>query len=362
MAHPLSGADLATLVRAFRDGGRPDHWGRAAGIWASALCRAPISALEHLLVTRRLTREPRIEPPIFIIGHWRSGTTHLYNTMSLGGFGYAGPLAVGLPWDMFGIARALRPLLERALPAHRWIDRMPVTPTSPQEDEIALASMSELSFYHGLYFPRAFDRLIDRGLFLDGASAGQIARWEGRLRLFYDKLALQQGRRLLIKNPVYTARIAQLRRIFPGAKFIHLHRNPFEVFASMRNFHARLLEAMALQNAPEGLDIDATILRVFDRMMRVYETESAELGPTELVEISHADLDTDPLSALRRIHDGLELEGFDAAKGDFERYIASQRSYRRNRFPPDPRAEELVASRWKRWIDKWGYEEPGADG
>ncbi|WP_427846519.1 sulfotransferase [Aromatoleum aromaticum] len=28
-------------------------------------------------------RDVRIKPPIFVLGHWRSGTTHLHNLLSL---------------------------------------------------------------------------------------------------------------------------------------------------------------------------------------------------------------------------------------------------------------------------------------
>ena len=358
MAHPLSGANLATLRRAFRQGGGPDHWGRAAGIWAAALARAPFSAIEHMLVTPRLPAASDLEPPIFILGHWRSGTTHLYNSMSLGGFGYVPPVAVGLPWDMFGIARVLRPLLERALPEHRWIDRIPVTPTSPQEDEIAIASMTDLSFYHGIYFPRAFDRLIDRGLFFDGCSEAETAEWEERFTLFLRKLAHQQVTRLLIKNPVYTARVARLRRIFPGAKFIHIHRNPFDVFLSMRNFYTRLLDVMALQRIPPDLDVDATILRVYDRMMRCFEDQTRDLGAPDFVELPYAQLDADPLGALEHIYDQLDLGGFRAAEIAFRAYLASVESFQKNTFRGDAAAVEKVSTHWDSWIRKWGYAVP----
>ena len=356
MAHPLCGADPATLIRVLADAGRPDHWRRAAAIGASVLGRMPASGLEYLLTAARAVRAARaMPPPIFILGHWRSGTTHLYNLMAGAGFGYVPPVAVGLPWDQAGIARLLRPVLERALPEHRWIDRMAVTPSSPQEDEIALASMSELSFYHGIYFPQHFDRLIDRGVFLDGATEAQIARWEHRLALFYGKLYRAQGVRLMIKNPVYTARVAQLRRLFPGAKFVHIHRSPQQVFASMRNFYARLLEVMALQLVPGDLDLDATILRVFDRMMDRLVRDVAELAPPDFVELGYHDLTGDPIGALRQIYEGLELPGFAAAEPGFRNHLAAVKDYRRNRFDPDPAADALVEEKLGRWIDRWGY-------
>ncbi|MEM9061881.1 MAG: sulfotransferase [Pseudomonadota bacterium] len=358
MAHPLCGANLETLWRAFRQGGAPDRWGAAAGIWGAALARAPISAAERLAMRFRLPRTSEQPPPIFILGHWRSGTTHLYNTMSLGEFGYVSPVAVGLPWDMFGIASAFRPLLERALPEHRWIDRIPVTPTSPQEDEVGLASMTDLSFYHGIYFPHEFDRLIDRGLFFDDCDDRDIRRWEERFLYFMRKLGHLQGRRMLIKNPVYTGRVAQLRRLFPEARFIFLHRNPFDVFLSMRNFYARLLDVMALQDVPSDLDVDDTILRVYDRMLAAYTKDTEGLSAPDLTEIAYADLDTAPMATLEKIYNDLALDGFERARPQFEQYLASVRSFEKNAFRGTEEDIANVAGRLGPWIERWGYEIP----
>jgi hypothetical protein len=358
MAHPLSGADIGTLARVFRDGGGADHRLRGLSIWASVLARLPFATLEWVLMSRRLPRLAEMAPPVFILGHWRSGTTHLYNVMALGGFGYVPPLAVGLPWDMFGLARALRPMLERQLPERRFIDDLPVTPTSPQEDEIALANMSPLSFYHGLYFPKHFDRLIDRGLFFDGCSEAEIAGWQSRFGYFLRKLTLAQGARLLIKNPVYTARPAMLRGMFPGAKFIHIHRNPYDVFLSMRNFHARLLDVMALQEVPEGLDIDATILRVYARMMERFEADTAGWRAPDFVELPYDLLDREPMAALERIYRGLELEGFEDAAPRFRAYLDEVKGFRRNAFRGDAEAIAMVSGALGRWVGKWGYRAP----
>ncbi|MEO0999590.1 MAG: sulfotransferase, partial [Pseudomonadota bacterium] len=244
MAHPLSGADLATLAAVFRAAGPGVRRGAAAGIWASALGRWPATALERALISARLPEVGEMPPPVFILGHWRSGTTHLYNTMvQSGAWGFVPHVATGLPWDLFGLARLTRPILERQLPETRWIDNIPVTPESPQEDEIAVANMSPVSFYHALYFPAKFDAFLDRGLFFEGLGAAEVAAWEARFTYLMRKLALHQGKPLLIKNPVHTARVAILREMFPEAKFIHIHRNPFDVFLSMRNFYARLLES-----------------------------------------------------------------------------------------------------------------------
>ncbi|MEM6423123.1 MAG: sulfotransferase, partial [Pseudomonadota bacterium] len=280
--------------------------------------------------------------------------------LAAGGWGYVPPVAVGMPHDMLLLAPLIRPMLERQLPATRYIDNIPVTPTAPQEDEIAIANMSPLSFYHGLYFPREFDRLIDRGVFLEGVDEAGVARWQRTFRRFLSKVAKQQGRRLAIKNPTYTARPAMLRAMFPGAKVIHIHRDPLDVFLSMRNFHARLLEVMALQPVPETLDIDATILRVYDRMMAIFTAETAGWQAPDFIELPYALLDRQPMEALQRIYDTLELDGFEAAKPGFARHLDGVKSYAKNRFGPDPGVAAMLDQAWGRWFDHYGYPRPSA--
>ncbi|MEL6336702.1 MAG: sulfotransferase [Pseudomonadota bacterium] len=357
MAHPLSGADLATLTAAVQDGGGVDDRRAILAIAGAALGRAPFTLAERLISLPA----PDVDgPPLFVLGHWRSGTTHLYNLLAAGGWGYVPPVAVGMPHEIFTLARLIRPLLERQLPETRYIDNIPVTPTAPQEDEIAIANMSPLSFYHGLYFPRRFDALIDRGVFLDGIDEAGVARWQATFRRFVAKIAKQQGRRLAIKNPVYTARPAMLAAMFPGAKFIHIHRDPLDVFLSMRNFYARLLEVMALQTVPEDLDVDATILRVYDRMMATLTTETAQWQAPDWVELPYTLLDQQPLEALGLIYETLALPGYDTARPGFERHLEGVKSYAKNRFAPEPALAAKLDGAWGRWFDHFGYARPGS--
>lgn len=356
MAHPLSGARLSVLRRVLGEAGAVDR-GRLLPIVGSILGRSPFSALERIAETG-LRPKAALEPPIFLLGHWRSGTTHLYNIMSLGGFAYVPPVAVGLPGEALTLARWLRPMLERKLPDSRYIDNIPVTPTSPQEDEIGLANLSPLSFYHGIYFPARFDWFVDRGLFLDDASEADIRQWEDAFILFMRKLdRLFGGRRLLIKNPVYTARPAQLLRLFPGAKIVHIHRDPFEVFPSMQNFYAKLFPVMALQPW-DHVDVDGAILRIYDRMMRQFTEETAGLAAPDFVEVAYSDLNADPLGTIAHIYDALDLPGFAGARPSFEAYLRSIEGYEKNRFRPSDETTEKVAQAWRPWLDRWGYEVP----
>lgn len=360
MAHPLCGADLTTLSAVFRTGGRPDRIGTSLGIWAAALARWPASALERAVVEPRLPAPGDFPPPLFVLGHWRSGTTHLANLLASGRWRAAGPLDVGLPWDMFGLARLLRRPLERLLPAARFVDRMPVTPDSPQEDEVALAAMAPLSCLHAIYFPREFERLLARALFFDGATPAEIALWEQRLIGFAARLAWRGGGPILIKNPAHTARPARLKRLFPGAKFIHIRRNPLDVFHSMRNFHAELVARFALQAPPA--DFDPAILSTYRRMMTIFDRETRDWRQDELVEISYESLVAAPLETLAFVYRRLDLQGFPDDLPRFRDYLASVEGYQTNRYRSDPAADRLVAERWAPWVARYAPAPSAATG
>jgi len=356
MAHPLNGANFGTLTKLISRSGLPGNPLSGTMIGFSAFARAPFSFAEKIWLENKLPANEDMATPVFILGHWRSGTTHLYNIMTKSeDWSYVPPIATGMPWDLFGIARVFNPLLEKALPKHRYIDNIPVHPDSPQEDEIAIANMSPLSFYHGIYFPSQFSDYLNRGLFFDGCTDYEIKAWEDRFQYLMRKLYLYQDEKpLLIKNPVYTGRLAQLRQLYPNAKFIHIHRNPHDVFRSMQNFYKKLLAQFALQSY-DHVDINEAILSAYPRMMQKLEEDAKDLKSDQFFEISYDALDKQPIETLETIYKTLSLPNFESSKPKFENYLASVESFEKNKFTPTQENADLVNRRWKKFIDKWGY-------
>jgi len=131
--HPVCGADIATLLRVLIGNGgiAVRAVPQAAIALATTLARPPFSMAERAYVAQKLRKAGTMPAPIFIIGHWRIGTTHLFNIMSQHDYGYVAPLEAGMPWDFMGLVAAFRPLLERMLPKERFIDAIPVAPESP---------------------------------------------------------------------------------------------------------------------------------------------------------------------------------------------------------------------------------------
>lgn len=358
--HPLCGADLLTLSKVAGRNGVGSRGLLALAIaFGAGLGRLPFTAAEALYGSWRGVAKGPSQAPVFILGHWRSGTTHLYNVMSKAPhWAFVSPFATALPWDFLLLARALGPLLERALPKDRFIDNIPVEPDSPQEDEIGLANMTDLSYYHALYFPKRFQDIFEESLFFTNVSAERVAAWSRLLRYYYGKLALGQGGRpLLIKNPVYTARVALLRRMWPDAKFIHIHRNPYKVYVSMRNFYERLFAEFALEPYAH-VDVDAVVLDTYARMMTRYTEESEGLPSNQLVELRFDDFQREPMGELSKIYEQLGLAGFAEAEPHFRRYLASVADYQKNSYAFPREAAERVGQHWAPFIERWSYAPP----
>jgi len=358
LSHPLFGADLKTLLRLIINSGGVKHAKILLVILLilSAIGRMPFTALEYLYVAIKRPKIEPITPPIFIIGHWRSGTTHLYNILSKSDkFGYVSPFSTALPWDILFIGRIFAPILRRSLPDGRYIDNVSVTPESPQEDEIALANMTPISYYQAIYFPKKFDHYFQSGTFFDDLSEKQISKWEQVLRYLYLKLTLDQnGRRLLIKNPVYTARVAHLRKIYPDAKFIHIHRNPYKVFVSMQNFYKKLFPQFALQDY-DHVDIDNVVFKTYRRMMSALKHDTADMAASQYAEMSFDALQANTLGELERIYQQLDLGSFDEDKEVFQTYLNSIQDYQKNKFEISPDLKSQIDTEWGDVMALWGY-------
>lgn len=354
--HPIGGADPLTLARLLADGGPPSpgHLPRVVAALLNAAARAPASAIERARFA--LAPPPPIRRPVIILGHWRSGTTHLHNLLSRASrFAWLDPLAAGLPWDFRSMPFQAKALLYQYMPRTRLIDAMGLGPDLPQEDELPLTLMGGPSIYDAVLFPARFDALMRRALFFEGCGSRAVAAWEWRMRHLFGKLAgAAPGRTMLIKNPAHTSRVAALRRIWPDAVFIHIHRHPQDVFLSTRKLFQTLLDELALQRA--RVDLDAAILSLYPRIMDAAFTETADLPPSRHAVIAYDALDRDPLGVLARLYSQLELGDWPADRPSVVSYLAGlgpapKRSHDRR----DP-SLGTVGDAWAGWIERLGYQ------
>jgi len=360
--HPLMGAQFGTLLKAWRSYGGASlrFTPHAAALFGSALARLPFRILERWLEGGEVDGEARLEAPVFIVGYWRSGTTHLHNLVgSCPDFGIITPLASGLPGELLTLGTWLEPLLERALPEDRGVDDVEVNPRSPQEDEIPVANLQLLSVFHALYFPRQFRRNFERGVLLSGVEDEAVERWKTSVRFFLRKVAAHQERQpLVVKNPVYTARIDLLREMWPDARFIHIYRNPYVVYRSALRYFREMLSKLALQPYEPDL-VEPVVLDSYPRMLDRLYGAVEDLPSHQFAEVRFERLEDSPLEELERLFEQLELPDWSRGRAGARQYLRRVADYTKNTYRYDSEVRSKVDRAWGRFVDRWGYDFPG---
>ncbi len=76
--------DWLTLLRDNRFAIDPSYWWRAAIITLGSLGNSLVRRREEAVYGRRIAAT-EVEPPLFVLGIWRSGTTHLQNLLAVDG-------------------------------------------------------------------------------------------------------------------------------------------------------------------------------------------------------------------------------------------------------------------------------------
>ena len=116
-----------------------DRLPQALYISATALALAPAAAAESLIYRKRI-RETKIEKdPIFILGHWRSGTTYLQNVLSRDEqFGWFDPVnTIGLPYSLL-LGRLIQPPIEKGIRNGAVLARSPDGGDVRRADDLAV--------------------------------------------------------------------------------------------------------------------------------------------------------------------------------------------------------------------------------
>ncbi|MEQ1861800.1 MAG: SDR family NAD(P)-dependent oxidoreductase [Chthoniobacteraceae bacterium] len=355
--HPLQASRPGYVFDCFREYGAPDaglrFWFRTFNILWASVAWTPFHIAGSWLAKKLAKRSVPLEP-VFIIGHWRSGTTHLHRLLSQDPqFGFVTLLQATFPSDF--ITTFHRLLLAVLLPKRRPMDAIEVAQGFPEEEEMAMASSASCSFFHAFFFPRAGRRIYRRAVHFEGVAPEEVEGWWSTYVAFLKKVQFaQSGRRLLLKNPANTARISELRARFPGAKFIHLHRHPEEVFASTLFLHRKLQSVWALQEG-DTAKLRDTVLANYADLMSAYFEQSRGFSERELIEIRLDDLEANPLATIETIYRQLELPGFDAASAHFTSYLERIGTHEKNRLGLTDDERSSVRAALAPVFERWGY-------
>jgi hypothetical protein len=310
----------------------------------------------------KLDRTVIRNPPLFIIGHWRTGTTLLHEMLILDPRHSCPNYYHCLEPNHFLLTeKIVKRFFRWLIPSHRPMDNMAVGWDRPQEDEFALCMLGQPSPYLTIAFPNHPPQ--DQEAF-DPQRLPRRARqaWKKAFVGFLRRLTFRDPRRLVLKSPTHTCRIPTLLELFPNAQFVHIVRDPFVVFPSTVNLWRSLYEAHGLQR-PNFLHLDEHVLATFCYLYDRLE-ETRHLVPAgNFHELRYEDLVADPPGQMRRLYEALGLGGFEDIRPRLEQYCREQSGYRTNRY--SHLSDELratIASRWAAVIERYGYSRTAAGG
>jgi hypothetical protein len=356
--HQLSISSLSLLFKLFRKNKVDRKYRRRVSkilLWA--ILTQPLQWLQKLIIWPQLRLVDYLqEPPTFVIGHWRSGTTHLHYILSRDPqFGYLTNYQALFMRMSFVGKGIMDRILDHFMPETRPQDNITLTAYDPAEEEQPFSNMTECSGMQSWFFPKNQTYFEKYNLF-SGTTAREKRRWKRKYRYMLKLISLaNKNKPLLLKNPHNTGRIRELLELFPRARFIFIHRHPFDVYLSTRHLYGKVISSQVLQDVPSSVN-EANYIHYYQSTMQKYLAERDLIPEGQLIEISFSELESDPSGVIRRIYEALSLPGYEKAKPYISEYLASVSNYKKNKFEdPDPKIQEVLLREWAFAFDEWGY-------
>ena len=266
-----------------------------------------VSLLENLLYMEQERSanpsivEEAITAPAFIIGLPRTGTTLLHGLMS------EDPAnRVPRTWEVMypsrfpnspdGIAKA-RQLTESRL---GWANRLapqfkkihPIAPDLPQEC-IAITAQVFMSIqFHTTHDVASYESWFEQD--------SQTLAYSFHRRLLQHLQSRRPAKNWVLKAPGHLFALNALLSEYPDARIIQTHRDPLRVMASMAS-HATVLR-QAFSDYADPAQIASDWSRRWGDALKHFLAVRDRSTPGQFLDIAYDDIESEPLSVIRRIY------------------------------------------------------------
>jgi hypothetical protein len=303
-----------------------------------------------------------IEPPIFIVGMPRTGSTFLHELLAEDPDHRAPCLwEVMFPLPVPGRRdRKTDPRLRKAAACLWWFRRL-----APQADAVypmrAWTPHECVAIQGYTFLSEEFVstcRVPSYEAFLHAADLRPAYTWEKR---FLQLLQLSGSRkRWILKSPDHVMGLEALFAVFPDAMIIQTHRNPLAVVESSIQLTQVLQRLYARPGDPGQLARrEARVLAErMDRFIRFRENHP-ELAD-RFADVTYSELVSNPIAVVRRIYNQLHIPLTELAIRRMTDLTANRSRYRRRQTNPsladlglDPEAE---ARRFERYCSRFAID------
>jgi hypothetical protein len=288
---------------------------------------------ERLRFGLAIRRHQLAEPPVFIIGHWRSGTTNMHNLMLQDSqFASVTMLHCAIPSGFLTWEWLARWILNRRLPKSRPMDAVPLGIDEPMSEDFALAGLTHMSHYLNYFFPKIAEQTFRQTVLFEDVSSADVAHWSTMCDYLLRKVSYAAGgRRLLLKNPPNLGRVRQVLKLYPDAKFIHVYRNPVFVHASTMKLMDRFMDNLAFQSH-DPADIEEFCSKRYAMIFARWFQDRELIPPENLIELRHEDITARPMEIVESVYRRFGLSTWDATQPRLKAYTDSLIGYRNNEY------------------------------
>ena len=312
------------------------QWPRALRITLFVIATIPIRVFERMRFGMAIRRHRLSEPPVFIIGHWRSGTTNMHNLLLQDPqFASVTMLHCAIPSGFLTWEWLARWILARRLPKSRPMDAVPLGIDEPMSEDFALAGLTHMSHYLNYFFPQIAEQTFRETVLFEGVCQQDVAHWSDHYEYLLRKVSYASGgKRLLLKNPPNLGRIPEVLKRYPNAKFIHVFRNPWLVHASSMKLMQRFMEDLAFQTHDPAA-IELFISRRYAAIMQKWFADRDQIPRANLIELRHEDITARPMEVVETIYRQFSLTTWSMMQPRLKAYTESLAGYRNNEYTFD---------------------------
>lgn len=355
--HGMLFTDWVKLAAKNRFAFSPSKLLLAFGVTILSIINSTLRLVQEFFYRKLVDKTGIRKPPIFIIGHWRSGTTLLHELMVLDDRHIYPTTYQCFAPNHFLISESIvNRWFGFVLPSKRPMDDMATGWDKPQEDEFALLNLGVPSPYESMCFPNHPARYTEY-LNMEGVSEAALTKWRETMLWFLKRVSFNKNRRIILKSPPHTSRIKVLLEAFPDARFIHIVRDPYMLFPSTVRLWKSLNDLQGMQ-VPKHEGVEEYVFSCFERMYSTFEEQRALLDPARYYELHYEELVADPIKQIQAIYEQFELGEFDEVAPKLAAYFEQKRDYRVNKHNLDPALRDEITRRWAYYIERYGYTLP----
>lgn len=320
----------------------------------------PFTFLQFVLYKRRITKTVILKDPVFILGHYRSGTTLLQKLLvSNQYFGFMTNYDALFANTNMILGERMKHVIQNLIVILKiknpfFHDSIVRLSDPAEEDDYLMNKASVYTAYWGLVFPKRWRDWLNGAKQL--ADPGFREGWEREyLHTIRYATFRNNGKQLVLKSPPNTERVSILLRLFPGAKFIYIYRNPYRLYYSVKNMWKKAILSYYSVQELSDTELDDLIFEHFIYLTKQYESQKALIPEGNLIEISYEQLMKDPYQTVQEIYTGLNLSGFEKAAEDLKSQIERERAYSNFHYELSDPVIQKIEERWGEYIRKWNY-------